>query len=198
MEVLMILMSGFSLSLSLDANGFHRVPDYEPVQDLFKQRVTAGESLSTNPLVSADKFPNLIEGLRAGVQAAVGASQLGVVSNVGANLRELTEPIGACLYWCRTNQGQVYCCESDTQNPNVPIPKPGKCPAECPNEVDQGGDGPSCRLDVECSGGQKCCINPCDVQTRVCRDPVPLEELKPENVDEELKPLTVDVRGITE
>ncbi|CAL4136384.1 unnamed protein product, partial [Meganyctiphanes norvegica] len=160
MKVLVIL-SVVALAKALDANGFHRVPDYENVQSLFQQKVESGPSLSTNPLVDASNFPALVPGLRSGLQAAVGSSQLGVVSNVSPNLRLLTEPIGACYYWCHTNQGQVYCCESDSQNPYVPIPKPGKCPATCPNN---NGGSNYCRLDVDCLGGQKCCINPCSVQ----------------------------------
>ena len=173
---LLLVLSVVAFTKALDANGFHRVPDYEQVQSLFTQKVESGPSLSTNPLVDASNFPALIPGVRNGLQAAVGSSQLGVVSNVSPTLRLLTEPIGACYYWCRTNQGQVYCCESDSQNPYVPIPKPGKCPATCPDSSEESGE--SCRLDVDCSGAQKCCINPCSVQERVCRGPIPLEELK--------------------
>merc|ERR1712179_68361 len=89
MEVL-VLLSLVTIASADDSSGFVRVPDYEAVQDLFSQKVEPGPSLSTNPLVDASNFPALVPGLRAGIQAAVGSSQLGVVSNVASNLRLLT------------------------------------------------------------------------------------------------------------
>ncbi|CAL4065657.1 unnamed protein product [Meganyctiphanes norvegica] len=157
----------------LDADGFHRVPDFDTVNSLFTTVVEPGPSLSTNPLVNAQQFPQLVPGLRSGLQAAVGSSHLGVVSNVSPGLRQITENVGACLYWCHTNQGQVYCCEDDRQNPHVPIPKPGKCP-----DTYNSAGLQTCRIDVECPGADKCCIDPNSVQQRACVAPIPLEKLK--------------------
>ncbi|KAK7066981.1 hypothetical protein SK128_004326 [Halocaridina rubra] len=150
---------------------FVRVPDFEPVQDLFTAKVVPGPSLSTSPGFDAALLESaaIMPGLRSGLQAAVGSSQLGVVSNVAPELRALTFDIGTCYYWCRTNEGQPYCCESDTQNPHVPLIKTGKCPATCPAQEDK-----PCRLDSDCQVGDKCCINPCSPQERVCRAPAPL------------------------
>merc|ERR1719317_1173119 len=42
---------------------------------------------------------------------------------------------GSCRYWCRTPQGQSYCCESGQDLPSLPSVKPGQCPPvrpQCP------------------------------------------------------------------
>merc|ERR1712105_466964 len=151
---------------------FVRVPDFDPVQELFTAKVIPGPSVSTSPGFDARLLQTsaIMPGLRGGLQATVGSAQLGVVSNVDPALRRLTFDIGTCYYWCRTNEGQPYCCESDTQNPHVPIIKTGKCPATCPAL----GSATACRLDTDCTVGNKCCINPCSPQERVCRSPAAL------------------------
>ncbi|CAL4102886.1 unnamed protein product, partial [Meganyctiphanes norvegica] len=42
---------------------------------------------------------------------------------------------GSCRYWCRTPQGQAYCCEGGNQPVSRPNVKPGRCPPvrpQCP------------------------------------------------------------------
>ncbi|CAL4114887.1 unnamed protein product, partial [Meganyctiphanes norvegica] len=35
---------------------------------------------------------------------------------------------GSCRYWCRTPQGQAYCCEDGNEVASLPTVKPGQCP----------------------------------------------------------------------
>merc|ERR1712183_1027397 len=80
---------------------------------------------------------------------------------------------GSCRYWCRTPQGQAYCCEGGNQ-PAAPVGvKPGRCPPvrpNCPPVRNFGGPPQTCSNDYRCHGNNKCCFDTC-LQEHVCKPP---------------------------
>merc|ERR1711931_470342 len=75
----------------------------------------------------ASAFGSLTGGLNGGGGYGIGGG-LGGVGGVGSSS-------GSCRYWCRTPQGQSYCCESGQDLPSLPSVKPGQCPpvrTQCP------------------------------------------------------------------
>ncbi|KAK7087036.1 hypothetical protein SK128_016989 [Halocaridina rubra] len=78
-----------------------------------------------------------------------------------------------CRYWCRTPQGQAYCCEDNNQ-PQGPVGvKPGFCPPVrpvCP-PVRSFAPPLTCSNDYVCAGVDKCCFDTC-LQEHVCKPPV--------------------------
>ncbi|XP_068230642.1 uncharacterized protein [Palaemon carinicauda] len=79
---------------------------------------------------------------------------------------------GTCRYWCRTPQGQAYCCENNNR-PQGPVGvKPGYCPPVrpvCP-PVRNFAPPQTCSNDYRCGGIDKCCYDTC-LQEHVCKPP---------------------------
>nr|QOL09958.1 type IIa crustin cruIIa-4 [Penaeus vannamei] len=76
-----------------------------------------------------------------------------------------------CRYWCRTPEGQAYCCEG-AQQPERPVgTKFGLCPPvrpTCPNT--RFGPPQTCSNDYNCAGSDKCCFDRC-LGEHVCKPP---------------------------
>merc|ERR1711970_341283 len=66
---------------------------------------------------------------------------------------------GGCRYWCRTPQGQAYCCENSNQA------------ASCPPTRNFFGPPQTCSNDSRCLGVDKCCFDTC-LQEHVCKPPL--------------------------
>nr|AGU01545.1 antimicrobial peptide type 2 precursor IIc [Pandalus japonicus] len=81
-----------------------------------------------------------------------------------------------CRYWCRTPEGQAYCCEG-SQEPAGPVGvKPGVCPPvrpTCP-PVRSFGPPKTCSNDYSCGGINKCCYDRC-LEEHVCKAPIDYE-----------------------
>ncbi|XP_063602414.1 probable glycoprotein hormone G-protein coupled receptor [Penaeus indicus] len=76
-----------------------------------------------------------------------------------------------CRYWCRTPEGQAYCCEG-AQQPQRPVgTKFGQCPPvrpTCPQT--RFGPPQTCSNDYNCAGRDKCCFDRC-LGEHVCKPP---------------------------
>ena len=80
---------------------------------------------------------------------------------------------GSCRYWCRTPQGQSYCCESGQDLPSLPTVKPGQCPPvrpQCPPTRAGFRPPAQCSNDSRCPGAEKCCFDTC-LQHHTCKLP---------------------------
>merc|ERR1739842_237405 len=80
---------------------------------------------------------------------------------------------GSCRYWCRTPQGQSYCCESGQDVPSLPTVKPGQCPPvrpQCPPTRAGFRPPAQCSNDSRCPGAEKCCFDTC-LQHHTCKLP---------------------------
>merc|ERR1712002_56817 len=80
----------------------------------------------------------------------------------------------SCRYWCRTPQGQAYCCEGANEPQSaVGIVKPGQCPPVRPVCPPTRSFGPprTCSNDGACGGIDKCCFDTC-LQEHVCKAPL--------------------------
>jgi len=80
---------------------------------------------------------------------------------------------GSCRYWCRTPQGQSYCCESGQDLPSLPSVKPGQCPPvrpQCPPTRAGFRPPTQCSNDSRCPGAEKCCFDTC-LQHHTCKLP---------------------------
>ncbi|XP_066973251.1 uncharacterized protein [Macrobrachium rosenbergii] len=79
-------------------------------------------------------------------------------------------PPATCRYWCRTPQGQAYCCEG-IDEPEGPVGvKIGSCPRvrpQCPPVRTFGPPSP-CSNDFKCFGSDKCCYDIC-LEQHVCK-----------------------------
>merc|ERR1712106_1159300 len=62
----------------------------------------------------------------------------------------------SCRRWCRTPQGQAYCCESGNEALTAAVTKPGQCPP-----ARFGGAPTTCSSDGACRGLDKCCFDTC-------------------------------------
>ncbi|KAK7066978.1 hypothetical protein SK128_004323 [Halocaridina rubra] len=149
------------------------VPVFRTVDELFQPFGKPDPHLSTDPGFDPSIVPEFQPGLGIGLQRAAGSAQLGVVANVSPQLQAITKQTGSCTSWCRTNQGQVYCCENDIVSPNLPIIKTGRCPPRAPGCGAEVGAVEQCFSDRHCSGSAKCCYDPCR-NHRICSEPVPL------------------------
>ncbi|XP_068219254.1 uncharacterized protein [Palaemon carinicauda] len=75
-----------------------------------------------------------------------------------------------CRYWCRTPQGQAYCCEGGNEPAGPVGVKPGNCPQvrpQCP-PVRSGFPPNPCSNDYKCGGLDKCCYDVC-LEEHVCK-----------------------------
>ncbi|KAK7075458.1 hypothetical protein SK128_022108 [Halocaridina rubra] len=78
-----------------------------------------------------------------------------------------------CRYWCRTPQGQAYCCETNDQAQGPVGVKPGFCPPvrpQCP-PVRSFAPPQTCSNDYSCVNIDKCCFDTC-LQEHVCKPPI--------------------------
>ncbi|XP_068230687.1 uncharacterized protein [Palaemon carinicauda] len=78
-----------------------------------------------------------------------------------------------CRRWCRSPQGQAYCCESNNEPETLPFVKPGQCPPvrpQCP-PVRSFAPPQTCSNDSKCGGVDKCCFDTC-LQEHVCKPPI--------------------------
>ena len=86
----------------------------------------------------------------------------------------VAKPSSGCRYWCRTPQGQAYCCEGENEPQSaVGIVKPGRCPPVRPVCPPTRSFGPpqTCSNDGACGGFDKCCFDTC-LQEHVCKAPL--------------------------
>ncbi|CAL4149818.1 unnamed protein product, partial [Meganyctiphanes norvegica] len=82
---------------------------------------------------------------------------------------------GDCRYWCRTPQGQAYCCENSHQasSGGFGFVKPGQCPPvrpSCPPTGRSFRPPSQCSSDGRCPGSEKCCFDTC-LQHHTCKPP---------------------------
>ncbi|XP_068230644.1 ATP-dependent RNA helicase glh-2-like [Palaemon carinicauda] len=78
-----------------------------------------------------------------------------------------------CRRWCRTPEGQAYCCESNNEPDTIPFVKPGQCPPvrpQCP-PVRSFAPPQTCSNDSKCGGVDKCCYDRC-LEEHVCKPPI--------------------------
>ncbi|XP_064100947.1 ATP-dependent RNA helicase glh-1-like [Macrobrachium nipponense] len=78
-----------------------------------------------------------------------------------------------CRRWCRTPEGQAYCCETNNEPDTIPFVKPGVCPPvrpQCP-PVRSFAPPQTCSNDSKCGGVDKCCFDRC-LEEHVCKPPV--------------------------
>ncbi|XP_068230693.1 uncharacterized protein [Palaemon carinicauda] len=77
-----------------------------------------------------------------------------------------------CRRWCRTPEGQAYCCEGNNEPETLPFVKPGQCPPvrpQCP-PVRAFAPPQTCSNDSKCGGVDKCCYDRC-LEEHVCKPP---------------------------
>merc|ERR1712179_864313 len=81
---------------------------------------------------------------------------------------------GSCRYWCRTPQGQAYCCEGGNEVASLPTVKPGQCPPvrlQCPPTRLGFRPPQQCSNDSRCPGVEKCCFDTCLLH-HTCKVPI--------------------------
>merc|ERR1711872_383228 len=114
-------------------------------------------------------FGGSLNGIGAGIGAGLGVGGPGFggglgVGGIGGGLGGLPSSSGSCRYWCRTPQGQSYCCESGQDLPSLPSVKPGQCPPvrpQCPPTRAGFRPPAQCSNDSRCPGAEKCCFDTC-------------------------------------
>nr|ACU25385.1 crustin 4 [Panulirus japonicus] len=110
---------------------------------------------------------SVLGGVHGGVHGVVP----GVVPGVSPGV--VPGQSSSCRYWCRTPQGQAYCCENASR-PSGPVgTKPGRCPPvrpNCPPVRTFGGPPQTCSNDYSCAGSDKCCYDTC-LREHVCKPP---------------------------
>merc|ERR1712033_134974 len=81
----------------------------------------------------------------------------------------------SCRRWCRTPQGQAYCCEGANEPISAAITKQGQCPPVRPScPPTRFGQPPrQCSSDGGCAGFDKCCFDTC-LQHHTCKPPIGL------------------------
>merc|ERR1739840_35538 len=84
---------------------------------------------------------------------------------------------GSCRYWCRTPQGQAYCCEGGNEVASLPTVKPGQCPPVRPQCPPTRNFRPpqQCSNDSRCPGAEKCCFDTC-LQHHTCKPTISIYE----------------------
>ena len=110
-----------------------------------------------------------------------GFGGLGLGGGVGAGLGQgggygggSSGSSGSCRYWCRTPQGQAYCCEGGNEVASRPIVKPNQCPPvrpQCPPTRFGFRPPQQCSNDSRCPGAEKCCFDTC-LQHHTCKAPI--------------------------
>merc|ERR1711970_311347 len=81
----------------------------------------------------------------------------------------------SCRRWCRTPQGQAYCCEGANEPISAAVTKQGQCPPVRPScPPTRFGQPPrTCSSDGGCAGYDKCCFDTC-LQHHTCKPPIGL------------------------
>merc|ERR1712198_720707 len=120
-------------------------------------------------------------GLGGSVGAGLGLGGVGVggiggagVGGVGGLGGVYGGSSGSCRYWCRTPQGQAYCCEGGNEVASLPTVKPGQCPPvrpQCPPTRAGFRPPQQCSNDSRCPGQEKCCFDTC-LQHHTCKAPI--------------------------
>merc|ERR1712142_933421 len=79
----------------------------------------------------------------------------------------------SCRRWCRTPQGQAYCCEGANEPISAAVTKQGQCPPVRPScPPTRFGQPPrTCSSDGGCAGLDKCCFDTC-LQHHTCKPPI--------------------------
>merc|ERR1712142_108248 len=82
-------------------------------------------------------------------------------------------PPSSCRYWCRTPEGQAYCCENVNQPQSAAgVVKPGRCPPVRPVCPTRSFQPPfTCSNDGACGGFDKCCFDRC-LGEHTCKAPL--------------------------
>ncbi|KAA0200682.1 hypothetical protein HAZT_HAZT004123 [Hyalella azteca] len=94
----------------------------------------------------------------------------GIGLGPGAGLG-LAGPVSdTCRYWCKTDLGQAYCCESGLEAPGIVAAKPGYCPPVRPT-CPRFRAPQLCSNDGACKGVDKCCFDKC-LGEHVCKPPL--------------------------
>ncbi|XP_076040758.1 uncharacterized protein LOC143025114 [Oratosquilla oratoria] len=86
-----------------------------------------------------------------------------------------SRPGATCRYWCKTPEGQAYCCDIGNRPPGPVTVKPGFCPPVrpvCPPVRSFPGPPITCSNDGSCGGADKCCFDRC-LKEHVCKAPEP-------------------------
>ncbi|XP_076040699.1 uncharacterized protein LOC143024997 [Oratosquilla oratoria] len=84
-----------------------------------------------------------------------------------------SRPGATCRYWCKTPEGQAYCCEGSNRPTGPVTVKPGFCPPVrpvCPPVRTFPGPPVTCSNDGSCDGADKCCFDRC-LEEHVCKAP---------------------------
>merc|ERR1712106_544118 len=121
-------------------------------------------------------------GIQGGIQQPGGFGQPynpGFPGGAGINTRFPQQIIpqaaapASCRRWCRTPQGQAYCCESANEQITAAITKQGQCPPVRPScPPTRFGQPPrQCSSDGACGGYDKCCFDTC-LQHHTCKPPI--------------------------
>ncbi|CAL4114881.1 unnamed protein product [Meganyctiphanes norvegica] len=110
-----------------------------------------------------------------GIGGIGGIGGLGVVGIGGVGVGgSYGSSSGSCRYWCRTPQGQAYCCEDGNEVASLPTVKPGQCPPvrpQCPPTRAGFRPPQQCSNDSRCPGTEKCCFDTC-LQHHTCKAPL--------------------------
>nr|XP_027209440.1 elastin-like [Penaeus vannamei]XP_027209441.1 elastin-like [Penaeus vannamei] len=136
------------------AGGFGGI---NPVGGLGVTPVVGGVGFGNKPTFGV----NPIHGGGLGIGPGIG----GIVSPVA--------PPSTCRYWCRTPEGQAYCCENINQPQSAAgVVKPGFCPPVRPVCPLRSFQPPfTCSNDGACGGIDKCCFDRC-LGEHVCKPPL--------------------------
>jgi len=81
-----------------------------------------------------------------------------------------------CRYWCKTPEGQAYCCEGNNQPLINDEFRPGFCPPvrkECPTRI-FAGPPQTCSKHGDCSLTNRCCFDRC-LEEHVCKESLPTQ-----------------------
>ncbi|XP_063593888.1 uncharacterized protein LOC134770888 [Penaeus indicus] len=97
---------------------------------------------------------------------------LGIGPGIGGIVSPVAPP-STCRYWCRTPEGQAYCCENINQPQSAAgVVKPGFCPPVRPVCPLRSFQPPfTCSNDGACGGIDKCCFDRC-LGEHVCKAPL--------------------------
>ncbi|XP_069993136.1 uncharacterized PE-PGRS family protein PE_PGRS46-like [Penaeus vannamei] len=93
--------------------------------------------------------------------------------DIGPGIVSPVAPPSTCRYWCRTPEGQAYCCENINQPQSAAgVVKPGFCPPVRPVCPLRSFQPPfTCSNDGACGGIDKCCFDRC-LGEHVCKPPL--------------------------
>ena len=95
----------------------------------------------------------------------------GLAPGVGA-VQVAPASSSSCRFWCKTPQGQAYCCENANEAQTAVFTKGGHCPPVRPTCPLRSFSGPpkTCSNDGACAGVDKCCFDTC-LEEHVCKPP---------------------------